>query len=43
MAVKSSNVTFSREGLKYNKTKNPYFSKNIKRSAPLILEDEGGP
>jgi hypothetical protein len=37
VAVQSSNLTFSREGLKHSKKKNPYFSKNIKKSGFLIM------
>jgi hypothetical protein len=37
VAVQSSNLMFSREGLKYSKKKNPYFNRNIKKSGFLII------
>jgi hypothetical protein len=42
MAVQLSNLTFSREGLKHSKKKNPNFSKNINRSGSLTRGDTGG-
>jgi hypothetical protein len=37
MAVQSSNITFSREGLKYSKKKIPYFTIKIQKSVSLVL------
>jgi hypothetical protein len=42
VAVQSSNLTFSREGLKYSKKKNYYFSKNIKKSGFLRTGGDRG-
>jgi hypothetical protein len=42
MAVQLSKLTFSREGLKHSKKKNPHFSKNIKRLGSLTWGNTGG-